>query len=391
MLVTLMLSLLCSRPAREPTQTLSTHELRSTDGSSVQWKAEVLLRLDELRAWAAEKGEDVQRVEELMHHPAFVRTLNNAIYLKPNGSRFETNEWGAHVEDVYREHNKQTLESRRGLAQKWSATLLGNVSSVDLLKLLHFTIDNTDAHLMYTSQFIHCLQVYRAVKNAAAHDPRFEQDAQYRDDMLVGALVHDLGKSLSLFGEADGNVDCMNRVTAYEVDPADQVAVAAYGAKASGLDAVQFQYNHDRFGHDKLLANVRLGLIQLPQRVLDICKFHSLRELASVRDAAEKVYVRHASPSTRTRLQAHLKGLVTLVDGDVVSPQEAAAFREHVASDGDVSRAAFVLHFAEYDLHSKNRTEEIPRDVDFGEVRELLRRYMGQGVHPLHNELTISW
>jgi hypothetical protein len=186
--------------------------------------------------------------------------------------------------------------------------------------------------------------------------------------MLVGALVHDLGKSLSLFGEADGNVDCMNRVTAYEVDPADQVAVAAYGAKASGLDAVQFQYNHDRFGHDKLLANVRLGLIQLPQRVLDICKFHSLRELASVRDEAEKVYVRHVSPSTRTRLQARLKGLVTLVDGDVVSPQEATAFREHVASDGDVSRAAFVLHFAEYDLHSKNRTEEIPRDVDFGEV-----------------------
>ena len=357
-------------------------ELRTTDGSSVQWKAEVLLRLDELRAWAAEKGEDVQRVEELMHHPALVRTLNNAIYLKPNGSRFETNEWGAHVEDVYREHNKQTLESRRGLAQKWSATLLGNVSSVDLLKLLHFTIDNTDAHLMYTSQFIHCLQVYRAVKNAAAHDPRFEQDAQYRDDMLVGALVHDLGKSLSLFGEADGNVDCMNRVT--------RPRLAGPG-RGPGLDAVQFQYNHDRFGHDKLLANVRLGLIQLPQRVLDICKFHSLRELASVRDAAEKVYVRHASPSTRTRLQAHLKGLVTLVDGDVVSPQEAAAFREHVASDGDVSRAAFVLHFAEYDLHSKNRTEEIPRDVDFGEVRELLRRYMGQGVHPLHNELTISW
>jgi hypothetical protein len=132
--------------------------------------------------------------------------------------------------------------------------------SRNLLKLLHFTIDNTDAHLMYTSQFIHCLQVYRAVKNAAAHDPRFEQDAQYRDDMLVGALVHDLGKSLSLFGEADGNVDCMNRVTAYEVDPADQVAVAAYGAKASGLDAVQFQYNHDRFGHDKLLALVKKPL-----------------------------------------------------------------------------------------------------------------------------------
>ena len=381
---------LVSATVREPRISLQPIS-RSADGNSVQWKAEVLLRLDELRVWAAEKGEDVQRVEELMHHPALVKTLNNAIYLKPNGSRFETNEWGAHVEDVYRVHNKQTLESRRGLAQKWSTTLLGNVSSVDLLKLLHFTIDNTDAHLMYTSQFIHCLQVYRAVKNAAAHDPRFEQDAQYRDDMLVGALVHDLGKSLSLFGEADGNVDCMNRVTAYEVDPADQVAVAAYGAKASGLDAVQFQYNHDRFGHDKLLANVRLGLIQLPQRVLDICKFHSLRELASVRDEAEKVYVRHASPSTRTRLQARLKGLVTLVDGDVVSPQEATAFREHVASDGDVSRAAFVLHFAEYDLHSKNRTEEIPRDVDFGEVRELLRRYMGQGAHPLHHELTISW
>ena len=106
--------------------------------------------------------------------------------------------------------------------------LLGNVSAFDLLMLLHFTIDNTDHHLQYTSQFIHCLQVYNAVKRST--DPRMDKDPKYREDMMMGALVHDMGKSLSLFGEKDGNVDCMNRVTGY---------------RAAGLDGVDFQYNHE--------------------------------------------------------------------------------------------------------------------------------------------------
>jgi len=38
-----------------------------------------------------------------------------------------------------------------------------------------------------------------------------------------------------------------------------------------------------------------------------------------------------------------------------------------VSSNEDIERAAFVLHFAEFDLHSKDRTDIIPTDVDIGE------------------------
>jgi len=352
-------------------------------------KPEVLRRLRDLQAWATAVGDDTAGVERLMAHPSLNSTLNDAVYLLPDGSRFDDSNWALHVEEVYKVHNLQTLESNKGLTARWSdgAPLLGNVSAWDLLKLLHFTIDNTDQHLMYTSQFIHCLQVYRAVKAASASDSRFRQDAEYTDDMAVGALVHDLGKSLSLFGEADGNVDCMNRVT-HSADAAADVAAAATGAPAAappdGLDAVQFQFNHDRYGHDKLRRNVLGGRLALPPRVLDIVKFHSLRELAAMAPLATDLYRR------RGHTAVAIRGLTTLVDGAVVSADEEATFRRHVGGrEADVVRAAFVLHFAEFDLHSKNRTDEIPRDVDVAELKQLLRKYTaGDGER---ERLSIEW
>ena len=42
-----------------------------------------------------------------------------------------------------------------------------------------------------------------------------EKNSSAVAQLQVAALVHDLGKSLTLFGEEDGNVDCMNRVVGY--------------------------------------------------------------------------------------------------------------------------------------------------------------------------------
>jgi len=324
-------------------------------------KPEVTKRTAELRAWSISTGDDNSGVEALMGHPALRDTLNNAINVQANGSRWEAQDWGQHCDEVYKVHNQQTSDSRAALVQRWSNNVtFGNVSMWDLLKLLHFTIDNTDAHLMYTSQFIHCLQVYRAVKKASVTDGRFKQDADYTNDMMIGALVHDLGKSLSVLGEADGNVDCMNRVTKYG---------------EGGLDDVDFQYNHDRYGHDKLLANVNVGRLSLPKRVLDIAKFHSLRELGAMHSTVQQVYQRTVA-SAQQREAVRVRGLLTLVDGDVVSTEEQTKFREHVSSNEDIERAAFVLHFAEFDLHSKDRTDIIPTDVDIGEIKALLQSYM---------------
>jgi len=310
--------------------------------------AEVRRRLDELRQWAEAVGDDIAGVERLMALPQLNFTLNAAVNLDENGERLSEQKFRAHEDGVYVVHNKQTADSRRDLAERWtSKPLLGNVSAWDLLKLLHFTVDNTDGHLMYTSQFIHCLQVYNMAKVDSLHDERYKLDPQYRDDMLIGSLLHDMGKSLSLFGEADGNVDCMNRVTEFS---------------SEGLDGVDFQYNHDRFGHDKLRLNVLGGRLALPQRVLDVANFHSLREMGTLQVPVHLGGTRRA------------KGLLYLVDGDVVTSQETSNFRMHVTKEDDLRRAAFVQHFGGYDYHSKDRTNTIPI-VNVTEIKELLQKY----------------
>ena len=99
-------------------------------------------------------------------------------------------------DSVYAEHEQQTHASRRALRKRWSSEkpLLGEVALLDLLMLLHFTVDNTDHHLQYTSQFIHLLQVYNAVEADKDRDSRFQLDDKYLDDMRAGALFHDMGK-----------------------------------------------------------------------------------------------------------------------------------------------------------------------------------------------------
>lgn len=356
-----------------------------------------------MRRWAADNGDDIAGVEALLAHPALNATINGAIALSSTGERLSDDEFDVHVQEVYIVHNQQTNASRAALRMRWSAggtLLLGRVPAWDLLRILHFTVDNTDHHLMYTSrahpcagarahplcfrpnetphrlsplglttcrhpacvgaELIHCLQVFNMIREDATVDPRFERppdDPDYLDDMLVAALVHDLGKSLSLFGEADGNVDCMNRITAYYAD---------------GLDNVEFQYNHDQFGHDKLLHNVQSGLLALPGRVLDVVRLHSLRELGGVEVARA-----HGGLGS-----VHMEEMLRLVDGDIVSPEEQQIFNAHVTSETDSHRVAFVQHFGKYDYNSKDRTDIFP-DVDMSEVKRILSKYARDPLNPV--------
>ena len=194
---------------------------------------------------------------------------------------------------------------------------------LDLLTLLHFTTDRSDAVLGYTSQLVHALQVYAAVSNAT--DIIFdERDAQYRRDMRLAALIHDLGKLLSLFGEADAHVDCTNRALA--VDP------------GGGLDAIRAQFNHDEYGYLKLRG---LGL---PRRVELVIRFHSLFDLRNT-----TVPDSHAMP--------WLQPAANLYDMDL--------------NPADERDRAFILHFSHYDQKAKRATDYIP-DVDLVEIEALL-------------------
>ena len=243
------------------------------------------------------------------------------------------------VNVIYRMHNNQTASTVSHMIHKWKPVIFGKIAVWDLLKLLHFTIDHTDRYLMYTSQLIHLLQVYNGIKAAAAADDKFLlSDDLFLEHMLLAALIHDMGKILTLLGESDENVDCMNRVISYG---------------KGGLDGLKFQWNHDEYGYEKLRN------YNLPNRVMDLVKFHSLREIPFLVNPIPKSNV----PDPEKRAS--------------VTKSEAREFRKHMGVS-DVIRGRFIAHFSMYDAKTKRVTHKIP-NVNISEIHVLLNKYFPNG------------
>lgn len=83
-----------------------------------------------------------------------------------------------------------------------------------------------------------------------------ERDGVADPDLVLTALIHDLGKLLLLTDEDPANVVCMNTPIG---DYADGV----------GLDACTFQWNHDEFGWSRFKDHV-------PEHVAWLIRYHSL-------------------------------------------------------------------------------------------------------------------
>ena len=152
--------------------------------------------------------------------------------------------------------------------------------------------------------------------------------------MQLAALIHDLGKLLTLFGEQDGNVDCMNRLIQDTLPNASE-------SGPCGLGNMQIQWNHDEYGYQKLRHNPRL-----PRRVLATVRTHSLREIGG--------------PSRR------------------VTKRQWDEFSSHLTPE-DKEDIPFVMHMRLFDQKTKRRTDVMP-DVDIGEVLQLLEEYFEDGM-----------
>jgi len=132
---------------------------------------------------------------------------------------------------IVRRHEAQDLGTVRAMRAKWhNVTLIGRVQTWELIQRLALCVDHTDVCLRTTSQWIHCLQVYEGMLLDNVTDER----------LLLLALVHDVGKLLSLFGEDDANVDGLN------------TALLEPGVAGGGMGTVTSQWNHDEFGYQKL-------------------------------------------------------------------------------------------------------------------------------------------
>jgi hypothetical protein len=223
---------------------------------------------------------------------------------------------------VYAKHYAQTPDTSLALRNKWrSAEIFGKIHVMNLVKLMHFTVDHSDKGLWYTSQLIHSLQVYEGVR-ADKEAITAKHGHDYYVDMLIAALLHDLGKMLTLLGEDDAAADCMN-------------VLLCKPAPASGFDSEDIvqTFNHDEYGYQKLAP-----YLGHRKNVLAAMRFHSLREA---------------------------EGSIHAVQGKDLDSR-IGYFIE--AATPDV--AAFVKHFRYYDQYTKRVTGIVPT-VDWEQIREL--------------------
>lgn len=157
-----------------------------------------------------------------------------------------------HKTDFYREAARIT-ERQRGqaketvlaLKKKYEGEVLGKFRVWDLIQKLALCVDPTDTTLLCTSQYLHVCQIIASM----------EQDGKLDDDMLLTALLHDLGKVAMLGGEAPEHVVCFT-------EPVEALEPGA------GLDNVVFQFGHDEIAYSRLKDHV-------PEHIAWMIRYHS--------------------------------------------------------------------------------------------------------------------
>lgn len=155
-------------------------------------------------------------------------------------------EFMASADDIELRHDQQDRESVERLRVEHSKPVFGRVRMWDLLTMLGQCIDPTDRTLGCVSQLTHALQMADSMHRAGVTDP----------DLIVAALVHDLGKLLLLTGEDPANV--VGRSNPIGWHPA-----------RCGLDQCVRQWNHDQIGYLRLKDEV-------PDHVAWLIRYHSI-------------------------------------------------------------------------------------------------------------------
>jgi hypothetical protein len=142
--------------------------------------------------------------------------------------------------------NQQTAETVAALKARYEEPVFGRVRVWDLVEKLALCIDASDLRLFCASQLVHAQQIFAAMQRNGVEDP----------DMLLLALIHDLGKVLLLAAAA----------------PEDVVGVTrriAGGEPGAGLDHALFQFGHGEFLYSRIQ-----GLV--PDHVAWVARFHNI-------------------------------------------------------------------------------------------------------------------
>jgi len=161
-------------------------------------------------------------------------------------------------------HDAQSVDDVMRLRDKYATPVFGSVSPWSLVEMLGQCIDPSDQRLYCASQQMHVLQIINAMEAENAATPQ----------MLLVALVHDLGKVLLLTDEAPQNIVCMNRPL-------------QAGTPGCGLDNCVFQWNHDEWAYARLRDH-------LPDHLAWLVRYHSILPATCLHymDARDQDYCR---------------------------------------------------------------------------------------------------
>ena len=169
------------------------------------------------------------------------------------------------AELIDRKHRDMLPETAAALRDKYAvpsqplpsdcpvSSLFGRISMWSVIEKLALTFDLSDSAIsVSTSQFVHCMQVFEGMLANNVSD----------EWKLLVALLHDIGKTLSLTGELDENVDGSN-------------LVLSCPREGSGLSSCLLTYSHDEFGYEKLRHILPVDMANR-EKILYAVRFHSI-------------------------------------------------------------------------------------------------------------------
>jgi inositol oxygenase len=166
------------------------------------------------------------------------------------------------VTEIEQRHAAQTIDDVAALREKYDTPVFGKVRVWKLVKQLAQCIDPSDGRLFAASQQVHVLLTLEAMARDKVDD----------HDLILAALIHDVGKTLLLTDEDPANITCMNTpIGSYE--------------PGCGLDNVTFQWGHDEFGYSRLVE-------YLPDHLAWLIRYHSIEipECLPLMDGRDREY-----------------------------------------------------------------------------------------------------
>lgn len=208
---------------------------------------------DKPGAWIPKPGDRGMTKEyvKVSHTPAYANLRAKSSFLNIDLGRRDFEKYAV---EVCIKHGKQTEAEVRRLNNIWEGVVLigDHVSTWDLIEKLSLTVDRSDRRVFLVNQYQHVLQIWEAMVLDNIDD----------EMLLAFAVIHDIGKLVSLFGEEDHNADCITRV----------IRKPEMGVK--GMHNFVVTWNHDEFGYLKLRK-------YLPENMAWMLRYHSLSMLVS--------------------------------------------------------------------------------------------------------------